>query len=160
MRRLPRPKPVYRAQRDPGKKPKGAKDGWIGVVVERDDPADRRSSGTMYVYGKQGYLGDFRTNENGFIGKSRGVPAGHYTLQPKRKSGANWPAQTPAITGPGQPVGKPGPGYKADAILLHPGGRPGVPDSLSCITTNDEGFRRVMHIMHQAPDSTVPLMVI
>jgi hypothetical protein len=43
---------------------------------------------------------------------------------------------------------------------LHPGGRPGVPDSLSCITTNAEGFRRVMHIMHQAPDSTVPLMVI
>ena len=125
MRRLPRPRLVYRAQRDPGKKPKGAKDGWIGVVVERDDPTDRRSPGTMYVYGQQGYLGDFRTNENGFIGKSRGVPAGHYTLQPKRKSGANWPAQTPAITGPGQPVGKPGPGYKADAILLHPGGRPG-----------------------------------
>ena len=68
MRRLPRPRLVYRAQRDPGKKPKGAKDGWIGVVVERDDPTDRRSPGTMYVYGQQGYLGDFRTNENGFIG--------------------------------------------------------------------------------------------
>ena len=79
---------------------------------------------------------------------------------PKRKSGKNWPAQTPAITGPGQPVGKPGPGYKADAILLHPEGRRGVPDSLSCITTNAEGFRRVMHIMHQAPDSIVPLIVV
>ncbi|MFM8807490.1 MAG: hypothetical protein ACKOJB_01050 [Chthoniobacterales bacterium] len=59
------------AVRDPGKKPKGAKDGWIGVVVERDDPDNRRSPGTMYVYGRQGYLGEFRTNENGFIGKSR-----------------------------------------------------------------------------------------
>ena len=77
---------------DPGKKPKGAKEGWIGVVVERDDPDNRRSPGTMYVYGKQGYLGGFRTNENGFIGKSRGIPAGHYTLQPKRHSGKNWPA--------------------------------------------------------------------
>jgi hypothetical protein len=160
MRWLPRPRRRYRALRDPGKKPKGAKDGWIGVIVERDDPADRRSPGTMYVYGRQGYLGEFRTNENGFIGKSRGIPAGHYTLQPKRKSGKNWPAQTPAITGPGQPVGKPGPGYKADAILLHPEGRGGVPDSLSCITTNAEGFRRVMHIMHQAPDSVVPLIVV
>jgi hypothetical protein len=109
MRRLPRPKPAYRPLPDPGKKPRGAKDGWIGVVVERDDPADRRSPGTMYLYGRQGYLGDFRTNENGFIGQSRGIPLGHYTLQPKRKSGANWPAQTPAITGPGQPVGKPAP---------------------------------------------------
>jgi hypothetical protein len=34
-----------------------------------------------------------------------------------------------------------------------------VPDSLSCITVNNEGFRRVMHIMHQAPDSIVPLIV-
>lgn len=84
---------------------------------------------------------------------------GHYTLQPKRKSGADWPAQTPAITGPGQPVGKPGPGYKADAILLHPEGRPGEPDSLSCLTLTPEGFRRVMHLMHQAPDSIVPLVV-
>jgi hypothetical protein len=151
MRRLPRPKPVYRPQRDPGKKPKGAKDGWIGVVVERDDPDDRRSPGSMHVYGRQGYLGAFRTNENGFIGKSRGVPAGHYTLQPKRKSGANWPAQTPAITGPGQPVGKPGPGYKADAILLHPGGRPGVPDSLSCITDQCRGLPP--HHAHHASGS-------
>ena len=155
--RRPTPPPV--SATDPGKKPKGAKDGWIGVIVERDDPADRRSPGTMYVYGKQGYLGAFRTNENGFIGKSRGIPAGRYTLQPKRKSGKNWPAQTPAITGPGQPVGKPGPGYKADAILLHPEGPRGVPDSLSCITVNDEGFRRVMHVMHQSPHSIVPLIV-
>lgn len=159
MFRLPRPRPSYRPLPDPGKKPKAAKDGWIGVVVERDDAEDRRSPGTMHVYGRQGYLGGFRTNENGFIGQSRGVPRGHYTLRPKRTSGANWPAQTPAITGPGQPVGKPGPGYKADAILLHPGGRPGVPDSLSCITTEAEGFRRVMHVMHQAPDSIVPLIV-
>ena len=72
MRRLPRPQRRYRALRDPGKKPKGAKDGWIGVIVERDEPSDRRSPGTMYVYGKQGYLGDFRTNENGFMGGTRG----------------------------------------------------------------------------------------
>ena len=57
-----RPQPRYRSLPDPGKKPKGAKDGWIGVVVERDDPADRRSPGTMYLYGRQGYLGDFRVN--------------------------------------------------------------------------------------------------
>jgi hypothetical protein len=80
MRRLPRPQPRYWPLPDPGRKPKGAKDGWIGVVVERDDPTDRRSPGTMYVYGRQGYLGDFRTNENGFIGQSRGIPLGHYTL--------------------------------------------------------------------------------
>ena len=85
MRRLPRPKPVYRPSRDPGKKPKGAKDRWIGVILERDNPNDRRSPGTLYVYGKQGYLGDFRTNENGFMGNTRGIPLGHYTLQPKRK---------------------------------------------------------------------------
>ncbi|MBU3664924.1 MAG: hypothetical protein FGM15_03475 [Chthoniobacterales bacterium] len=160
MRRFPAPKKIYRrVAADPGKKPAGARDGWIGIVLERDDPEDRRSPGTMYVYGRQGYLGAFRSNENGFIGSSRGVPAGRYTLQPKRKSGTNWPAQTPAITGPGQPPGKPGPGYKADAILLHPEGRRGQPDSLSCITVNDEGFRRVMHIMHQAPDSIVPLII-
>jgi hypothetical protein len=47
MRRLPRPKPGYRPLRDPGKKPKGAKDRWIGVILERDDPNDRRSPGTM-----------------------------------------------------------------------------------------------------------------
>lgn len=151
---IDRPLPV-----DPGKKPRGARDGLIGVVAERDDPEDRRSPGTMYVYGREGYLGSFRANENGFIGSSRGVPAGHYTLRPKRASGTNWPAQTPAITGPGQPVGKPGPGYKADAILLHPEGPRGRPDSLSCITTGAEGFRRVMHIMQQAPDSVVPLIV-
>ena len=151
---------VYRpVPGDPGKKPKGARGDWIGVVVERDDPADRRSPGTMYVYGREGYLGSFRTNANGFIGSSRGVPPGHYTLQPKRGSGDNWPAQTPAITGPGQPVGKPGPGYKADAVLLHPEGRRGAPDSRSCITTGAEGFRRVMHVMHQAPRSTVPLII-
>ena len=156
---LRRPRPNYRrVPVDPGKKPKGARDGWIGVVVERDDPDNRRSPGTLYVYGREGYLGSFRTNENGFIGNSRGIPAGRYTLQPKRTSG-RWPAQTPAITGPGMPVGKPGPGYKADAILLHPAGPPGQPDSLSCITVGDEGFRRVMHVMHQAPDSVVPLIV-
>jgi hypothetical protein len=88
------------------------------------------------------------------------VPLGHYTLRPKQRSGHNWPAQTPAITGPGQPVGKPGPGYKPDAILLHPGGPPGVPDSRACITTDAEGFRRVMHIMHQAPEAIVPLIVV
>jgi hypothetical protein len=165
--RFPRKRAVqpraYRPPRaqpdDPGKKPRGAREGWIGVVVERDDPSDRRSPGTMYVYGRQGYLGAFRTNENGFMGQTRGIPLGHYTLQPKRRSGHNWPAQTPAITGPGQPVGKPGPGYKADAILLHPEGPRGAPDSRACITTNAEGFRRVMHIMHQAPDSVVPLIV-
>ncbi len=144
---------------DPGKRPAGARGDWVGVVVERDNPLDRRSPGTMYVYGREGYLGAFRTNENGFIGASRGVPPGRYTLQPKRKSGDNWPAQTPAITGPGMPVGKPGPGYKADAILLHPEGTRGAPDSLSCITTNAEGFRRVMHVMQQARDSVVPLIV-
>lgn len=152
--------PAKAVGRDPGKRPKGAREDWIGVVVERDEPDDRRSPGSMYVYGRQGYLGSFRTNENGFIGRSRGVPSGRYTLQPKRQSGKNWPAQTPAITGPGQPVGKPGPGYKADAILLHPEGPPGTPDSRSCITTNAEGFRRVMHIMNQAPDSIVPLIVV
>lgn len=159
MRRLPRPQPRYSALPDPGKKPKGAKDGWIGVVLQRDDPDDRRSPGTMHVYGIQGYLGQFRANENGFIGNTRGIPPGRYTLRPKRQSGANWPAQTPAITGPGQPVGKPGPGYKADAILLHPEGRRGLPDSRACVTVNDEGFRRVMHLMHQAPEAVVPFIV-
>jgi len=144
---------------DPGRRPAGAKVDWSGVVVERDNPSDRRSRGTMYLYGKQGFLGAFRANENGFIGNSRGIPPGRYTLQPKRQSGTNWPAQTPAITGPGMPVGKPGPGYKADAVLLHPAGRPGQPDSLSCITVNAEGFRRVMHLMHRAPDSILPLIV-
>ncbi len=129
------------------------------MVLERDRPDDRRSSGTLHVYGREGYLGAFRANENGFIGSSRGVPPGRYALQPKRTSG-RWPAQTPAITGPGMPVGKPGPGYKADAILLHPAGPRGQPDSLSCITVDGEGFKRVMHVMHQAPDSTVPLLVI
>ena len=43
--------------------------------------------------------------------------------------------------------------------LLHPEGPRGVPDSRSCITTDAEGFRRVMHIMHQTPDSVVPLIV-
>lgn len=150
----------YRAVHpDPGKKTAAARDGWIGVVLERDNPDDRRSPGTLYIYGRQGFLGGFRANENGFIGQTRGVPSGHYTLQPKRESGANWPAQTPAVTGPGQPPGKPGPGYRADAILLHPEGPRGRPDSRSCITVNNEGFRRVMHVMHQAPDSIVPLVV-
>ncbi|MEY4300050.1 MAG: hypothetical protein RIR25_1286 [Verrucomicrobiota bacterium] len=144
---------------DPGKRPAGAKDDWSGVVVERDSPSDRRSPGTMYLYGKQGYLGAFRTNENGFIGSSRGIPSGRYTLQPKRLSGTNWPAQTPAITGPGMPIGKPGPGYKADAVLLHPAGLPGQPDSLACLTVNAEGFRRVMHLMHQVPGSILPLIL-
>lgn len=112
----------------------------------------------MHIYGRQGYLGAFRTNENGFIGRSRGVPAGRYTLQPKRTSG-RWPAQTPAITGPGQPPGKPGPGYLADAILVHPEGPRGTPDSLSCLTVNNEGFRRIMHTMHQTPDSTIPFLI-
>lgn len=160
MRRLPHSRRSYRPLRDPGKKPNGAKEGWIGVLLERDDPSDRRSPGALHVYGVQGYLGAFRTNENGFIGSTRGVPRGHYTLQPKLRSGANWPAQTPAITGPGQPVGKPGPGYKADAILLHPEGRRGMPDSRGCVTVGDEGFRRVMHIMHRAPDSIVPFIVV
>jgi len=52
MRRLPRPRIRYDSLPDPGKKPKGAKEGWIGVVVERDDPDNRRSPGTMHVYGR------------------------------------------------------------------------------------------------------------
>ncbi len=152
---------IYRPERnDPKKLPAGARSrGWLGVILERDDPQNRRSPGALYIYGREGYLGTFRANENGFIGASRGVPSGRYTLQPKRTSG-RWPAQTPAVTGPGQPVGKPGQGYKADAILLHPEGRRGQPDSLSCITVNNEGFRRVMHVMHQAPDTTIPMIVV
>lgn len=100
-----------------------------GRLVRRDfgadDPKDRRSPGTLYLYGPQGYLGAYRANENGFQATTRGIPLGHYMLQPKPKSGANWPAGTPAITGPGQPPGKPGPGYQANAILLHPAGGAG-----------------------------------
>jgi hypothetical protein len=144
---------------DPGKRPAGAKDDWSGVILERDDPQDRRSPGTLYIYGPQGYLGAYRANENGFQGTTRGIPLGHYTLQPKKNSGANWPAGTPAITGPGQPPGKPRPGYLADAILLHPAGAPGLPDSRACITVNDEGFRRVMHVLNRHPENIIPLII-
>lgn len=162
FRRRKKPAPYHPPRpwpHDPGKRPPGAKPDWSGVILERDDPRDRRSPGTLFIYGPQGYLGAFRANENGFHDATRGVPLGHYTLQPKKKSGANWPAGTPAITGPGQPVGKAGPGYKADAILLHPAGAPGTPDSRACVTVNDEGFRRVMHVLNGHPENTIPLII-
>jgi hypothetical protein len=113
----------------------------------------------LNVYGNEGHLGSYRANENGFMGDTRGVPSGNYTLQPKQTSGVNWPAGTPAITGKNMPVGKPGSGYKADAILLHPGGPAGVPDSRGCITVNADAFKAVMHAMHQAPNSKLPLQI-
>lgn len=126
--------------------------------MERDDPSDRRSPGTLHICGAEGYLGSFRANANGFMGDTRGVPVGAYTLQPKRRSG-NWPAQTPAVTGRGLPPGQPAPGYQPDSVLLHPEGRRGTPDSRACITVCATAFKLVMHIMHQVPGSKVPLVI-
>ena len=179
---------------DPGLKPSGAAGNWSGAVLKRDPPLPQqdpqRAPGWLHLYKDGSYVGKFRANENGYMprGKSwsswvnecqtqgvaealkdetnvaRGVPPGTYTLQPKQTNG-NFAAGTPAITGKGQPIGKPGAGFQADAILLHQraealglDGRP-IPDSLACVTVAQQGKDMVADMMNSAPNKTLPFIV-
>ena len=111
-------------------------DGLINLVRDKapkgQDP--RLQPGTLTVTENGREVARCRANENGFYSGTRGVPTGPYTVERKVTDG-NFPAGTPAITGPNQPPGRPGPGYQADATLIHSAGPAGGgPDSRACIT--------------------------
>lgn len=153
---------------DPGLKPKGASENWSGAVLKRDPPKPnqdpRQAPGSLHLYEAGKYVGYYRANENGFMrdlnGKlTRGVPTGSYTLQPKKNDGIRFKKGQPAITGKGQPIGKPGAGYKPDAILLHNKEAPGIPDSLACVTIAQDGVDRVTNMMNGAPGKALPFIV-
>jgi len=131
--------------------------GLSDIYLTRDVPTgtdkeQRRSPADFAIVegGKQIYEG--RANVNNFMNdpktgeKTRGVPKGEYTVQPKATDGI-YPAGTPAITGPGQLPGKPGPGYQADAVLFHEKSSDGSPDSRSCVTLDPKGVKIVKDVM-------------
>ena len=134
-------------------------EGLSDIYLNRDVPTgadkeQRRSPGNISIVegGKQIYEG--RANVNGFMKDpktgelTRGVPKGEYTIQPKATDG-RYPAGTPAITAPGQPPGKPGPGYQEDAVLIHPKNPDGSPDSLSCVTVDPKAAKLVKDVMER-----------
>lgn len=132
------------------------------VILNRDKPQpgqDPRSAPGDYVIkenGKEIYR--CRANENGFMNypsgqQARGIPFGeNYTVQPKQQDG-RYPAGTPAITGAGQPPGKPGTGYQPDAVLIHPKSALGQPDSLSCITVDPKAAKLTKDVMDRNTDN-------
>lgn len=107
-------------------------------VIQRD--AGRNSPGTMHAFENGAYLGSTRVNENGYIGKSNGIPCGRYLLLPRTNEVPGksiYRNGTPAVTHPNyrHSPGKAGPGYRA-TVFVHGPSSDGSRDSKACITTD------------------------
>jgi len=133
-------------------------EGLSDIYLNRDFPTgkdkeQRRSPGDISIVEGSKNIYEGRANVNGFMKDpktselTRGVPKGEYTVQPKVTDGTRFPAGTPAITGEGQPAGKPADDYKADAVLFHAKNPDGSPDSLSCVTLDPKGAKLVKDVM-------------
>lgn len=146
-------------QNDPGKRPAGAKADWSGVILERTTqriavlPARfifmvRRvisaRTARMKTVSKQPRAA-FPWAITCCSRSPKAEPTGRRALRRSRDRD-NHRASRVRVT-------------KRMPFCFTPRGAPGMPDSRACITVNDEGFRRVMHVMNRHPKNTIPLII-